>query len=194
MSPDHAGPAPEDQAGVLGVTGPSFDEFVGAASTRLLTLALLLTSGHRAEAEDLLQDVLERAYRRWPRIVRNGCPEPYVRKMLVNAAVDRRRRLRRRPEEPLILDTADPMANDQAVQTADRDLLLRAMAELAPRQRAVLVLRYFEDLSEAQIAAMLGCSTGTVKSQASRALTRLREIAGQSDEPDTGHQEDAVRA
>lgn len=185
--------SPDDQADVIGVTGPSFDEFVAAASVRLLTLAMLLTGGHRAEAEDLLQDVLERAYRRWPRIVRNGGPEPYVRKMLVNAAVDRRRRLRRRPEVPLILDSADLVAADQAGQAADRDLLLRAMSELAPRQRAVLVLRYFEDLSEAQIAAMLGCSTGTVKSQASRALARLRALAGSSDEPESGHQEDAVR-
>jgi DNA-directed RNA polymerase specialized sigma24 family protein len=120
----------DDQAGVTGVTGPSFDEFVVAASTRLLTLALLLTGGHRAEAEDLLQDVLERAYRRWPRIVRNGSPEPYVRKMLVNAAVDRRRRLRRRPEQPLTLGAADPAAADRAGQAADRDLLMRAATRL----------------------------------------------------------------
>jgi RNA polymerase sigma-70 factor (sigma-E family) len=175
---------PDDRASVIEAASPTFDEFVGAAATRLLTLAMLLTGGHRAEAEDLLQDVLERAYRRWSRICRCRCPEPYVRKMLVNAAADRRRRLRRRPEEPLILDLADPLASDQAGQAADRDLLLRALAELAPRQRTVLVLRYFEDLSEAQIAAMLGCSPGTVKSQASRALARLRELAGSADQPD----------
>lgn len=184
---------PEDQVGVTGQQSVSFEEFVAGASTRLLTLALLLTGRHRAEAEDLVQDVLERAYRRWSRIIRNGAPEPYVRQMLVNAAVDRGRRLRRRPETPLAVDIADPAAADQAGQHADRDLLLRALAALPPRQRAVLVLRYFEDLSEAQTAAMLGCSSGTVKSQASRALARLRELAGSSDDPDAGNQEDAVR-
>jgi RNA polymerase sigma-70 factor (sigma-E family) len=183
---------PGERTSVGDVTGPSFDEFVAAAATRLLTLAMLLSGGHRAEAEDLLQDVLERAYRRWPRIGHCRCPEPYVRKMLVNAAVDRGRRLRRRPEEPLTLDLADPLASDQAGQAADRDLLLRALAGLGPRQRTVLVLRYFEDLSEAQIAAMLGCSVGTVKSQASRALARLRELAGAPDDPD-GYGEGAVR-
>lgn len=182
----------DDRIGFTGVRSPSFEEFVTAASVRLLTLALLLSGRRRAEAEDLLQDVLERAYRRWPRIIRNGSPEPYVRQMLVNAAVDRGRRLRRRPEAPLSLDAADPTASDQVGQAADRDLLLRALAQLPPRQRAVLVLRYFEDLSEAQTAAAMGCSTGTVKSQASRGLARLRELAGSSDEPDTGHEEDAV--
>jgi len=182
-----------DRAGFVGGTSPSFEGFVTAASARLLTLALLLTDRRRAEAEDLLQDVLERAYWRWPRIIRNGSPEPYVRQMLVNAAVDRGRRLRRRPEAPLMPDTASPVAADQVGQSADRDLLLRALAALPPRQRAVLVLRYFEDLSEAQTAAVMGCSTGTVKSQASRALARLREVAGSSDDPETGSQEDAVR-
>jgi RNA polymerase sigma-70 factor (sigma-E family) len=185
--------SPDDQINGVGATAMSFEEFVAGASTRLLTLALLLTGRQRAEAEDLLQDVLERAYRRWSRIIRNGGPEPYVRQMLVNAAVDRGRRLRRRPEAPLAVDVADRAAVDQAGQHADRDLLLRALAGLPPRQRAVLVLRYFEDLSEAQTAAVLGCSAGTVKSQASRALSRLRELTAASDDPDTGHQEDAER-
>lgn len=187
--------SPAEQAGVNGTTGPSFEEFVAAASARLLTLALLLTGRHRAEAEDLLQDVLERAYRRWPRIIRNGSPEPYVRQMLVNAAVDRGRRLRRRPEQPLAFDTADATAADQAGLAADRDLLLRALAGLPPRQRAVLVLRYFEDLSEAQTAVVMGCSTGTVKSQTSRGIARLRELAGSSIDlhREDGQQEDTVR-
>jgi RNA polymerase sigma-70 factor (sigma-E family) len=152
----------------------SFEEFVAGASVRLFTMALLLTGRHRPEAEDLLQDVLERAYRRWGRITRHGGPEPYVRKMLINAAIDRARRLRRRREEPLLLDSIDQSVGDQAGAASDRDVLLRALAGLPRRQRAVLVLRFFEDLSEAQAAAVLGCSVGAVKSQTSRALAKLR--------------------
>ena len=168
-----------DQADIIGTDDTSFEEFVAGASVRLFTMALLLTGRHRAQAEDLLQEVLERAYRRWGRISRTGEPEPYVRRMLVNASVDHWRRLRRRREEPLG-DSADATAPDQAGEAEDRDLLLRALAELPPRQRAVLVLRYFEDLTEAQTAVVLGCSVGTVKSQASRALARLREITPES--------------
>lgn len=85
---------------VIGCDAP-FEEYVAAVSGRLFTMALLLSGRHRAEAEDLLQDVLERAYRRWGKITRNGDPDAYVRQMMINAAVDRWRRTRRRPEEPL---------------------------------------------------------------------------------------------
>jgi RNA polymerase sigma factor (sigma-70 family) len=101
--------------------------------------------------------------------------------MLVNASVDRWRRLRRHPETELTVSGADLGIADDTAAVADRDLLLRGLAALAPRQRAVLVLRYFEDLSEAQTAAMLSCSVGTVKSQAARGLARLREITGAAD-------------
>jgi len=179
-----------DQPDITDVDDASFEEFVAGRSGRLFTMALLLTGRHRAEAEDLLQDVFERAYRRWGRITRNGDPEPYVRQMLVNAATDRWRRLRYRHEEPLALDR-HVASGDEANAAADRDVLLRALALLPPGQRAVLVLRYFEDLSEAQTAAILGCSVGTVKSQSSRALTKLREITppGRSRQP--AGQEDA---
>ena len=100
----------------------------------------------------------------------------YVRQMLVNAAADRWRRLRYRREEPLAPDSAAVAAGDEAGEAADRDVMLRALATLPPRQRAGLVLRYFEALSELQTAAILGCGVGTVKSQSSRALARLREI------------------
>ncbi len=96
----------------------SFEEFVAGASVRLFTMALLLTGRHRPEAEDLLQDVLERAYRRWGRITRHGGPEPYVRKMLINAAIDRARRLRRRREEPLLVDSIKLSVGDQAGRLA----------------------------------------------------------------------------
>lgn len=154
----------------------SFESYVAGVSGRLFTMALLLSRQHRAEAEDLLQDVLERAYRRWGRITRNGDPDAYVRQMMINAAIDRWRRARHRREEPLVIEGGPIAGRDQASDIADRDMLLRALAELPPRQRAVLVLRYFEDLTEAQTAVILGCTIGAVKSQASRALARLRSI------------------
>jgi RNA polymerase sigma-70 factor (sigma-E family) len=158
----------------------AFEDFVASSSSRLFTLALLVCGHHRAEAEDLLQGVLERAYRRWGRICRDGDPERYVRRMVVNASVDRWRRLRRRPELPVTSPDAGHAAADQYGAVADRDQLLRALAALPARQRAVIVLRYLEDLSEAETSAVLGCSEGTVKSQASRALARLREMAGEA--------------
>jgi RNA polymerase sigma-70 factor (sigma-E family) len=153
----------------------AFEDFVAAASSRLFTLALLVCGHHRAEAEDLLQGVLERAYRRWGRICRDGDPERYVRRMLVNASVDRWRRLRRKPELPVSEPGAGQAVADQSSVLADRDQLLRALGTLPARQRAVIVLRYLEDLTEAQTSAVLGCSEGTVKSQASRALAKLRD-------------------
>jgi RNA polymerase sigma-70 factor (sigma-E family) len=155
----------------------SFEDFVRARSDSLLRTALLLTGQRRAEAEDLLQVALERAYRHWPRICRDG-PERYVRRILASASADRWRRLARRPEQAMSAVRGGPVVADRSGQIADRDYLLRALAGLPPRQRAVLVLRYFDDLSEAETAAMLGCSLGTVKSQAARGLARLRDAAG----------------
>ena len=106
--------------------------------------------------------------------------------MLVNASIDRWRLLRRRPEQPLGSDDGLPAAAglfwpDQAAVIADQDLLWRALAQLPPGQRAVLVLRYYEDLTEAQTAALLGCTVGSVKTQASRALAKLRGIVSIAD-------------
>ncbi len=145
-----------------------------ARSAHLLRLALLLTGWNAAVAEDLTQTVLERAYgRRRALFGADQAAEPYVRRMLVNAAIDWRRGLRRRAELPL--DAAARLeASDQSDAVADRDLLVRALASVPPRQRAVLVLRYWEDLSDAEIAATLNCGLGTVRSQASRGLERLR--------------------
>ena len=161
-----------------GAAEVSFEEFVYARSGSLLRTALLLTGQNQAEAEDLLQLALERAYRHWPRVCRSGEPERYVRGILANASADRWRRLARRAERPLPATGEDPALPDHSVAVADRDYLLRALAALPPRQRAVLVLRYFDDLSEAETAHMLGCSLGTVKSQAARGLARLRGPAG----------------
>ncbi len=153
----------------------SFEEFVLARSGSLLRTALLLTGQNRAEAEDLLQLALERAYRHWARVHAAGDPERYVRRILANASADRWRRLARRPEQPLPAGDAGPSTPDLSAEVAERDFLLRALAQLPPRQRAVMVLRYFDDMTEAEIADVLGCSVGTVKSQVARALARLRD-------------------
>jgi RNA polymerase sigma-70 factor (sigma-E family) len=154
----------------------SFEDFVEARSSSLLRTALLLTGQNRAEAEDLLQMALERAYRHWARICRSTEPERYVRRILANASTDRWRRLSRRPEQSIAADGyTEPAVPDHAALIADRDYLLRALATLPSRQRAVIVLRYFDDHSESETAQMLGCSLGTVKSQAAEALARLRQ-------------------
>ena len=164
----------------------SFEEFVQSYSPRLFKTALLLTGRDRSAAEDLLQLALERAYRHWARVCRSGEPERYVQRILANASNDRWRQAARRPERPLRSSDADPLAHDQADAVVERDFLMRALAVLPPRQRTVLVLRYFNDLSEAETADALGCSVGTVKSQASRGLARLRDIAEPDTEPPAG--------
>jgi RNA polymerase sigma-70 factor (sigma-E family) len=155
----------------------SFEDFVYARSSSLLRTALLLTGQNRADAEDLLQIALERAYRHWPRLCRSGDPERYIRRILANASTDRWRRLARRPEQPMPAAGAEPAVPDGTAKVVDREYLLSVLATLPPRQRAVLVLRYFDDMSEGETAQILGCSLGTVKSHAARALARLRAIA-----------------
>jgi RNA polymerase sigma-70 factor (sigma-E family) len=156
--------------------GVSFEEFVQGSSARLFRTALLLTGSDRAAAEDLLQLALERAYRHWPRVCRSGEPERYVRRILANASNDRWRRTARHRERPLDRDYAGQAVADHAAGVAERDFLMRALAELPPRQRTVLVLRYFNDMPEAEIADVLSCTVGTVKSQVSRGLARLRVL------------------
>lgn len=153
-----------------------FTAFVDASSRRLLRSAYLIT-GDVTEAEDLLQNTLEKAYRRWPSIRRADVPEAYVRKMLVTAAVDssRKRRVRSAPlDSESLPGRLDPSVEGLAGRTA----LLSCVRELPAGQRAVLVLRYFDDLTEAETARELGCSVGTVKSQHARAMARLRELVG----------------
>ncbi|GIJ80614.1 RNA polymerase sigma-70 factor, sigma-E family [Micromonospora phaseoli] len=151
-------------------TPVGFDDFVASRSPRLLRTAFLLTRDW-ALAEDLLQTALARAWESWRRI--EGDPEPYVRRIIVNAYASWWRR-RWRGELPTADLPEAATAQDPHLGFDDRDRLWRALGRLPRRQRAVLVLRYFEDLSEAEIAGALGCSIGTVKSQASRALAKLR--------------------
>lgn len=167
---------------------PTFEEFVAARSLHLLRLAVLLT-GNGADADDLLQGVLEKALRRWRRIGRTGNHEAYVRKMLVNASLDRWRQLRHLGWDPVAVDRQDPGPVQDLAQVEDRQLLMRTVRALPSRQRAVVALRYWEDLSESQIAELLGCSPGTVKSHASRALASLRAELGRTYEDVVGGSE-----
>lgn len=146
-----------------------FDDFVAAASTRMLRSAFLLV-GDRGHAEDLVQEVLERMYVAWPRI---DDPDSYSRRALVHRATNRWRARRRRPEVALAESHDRPSG---AGFDAARLDLVRALMALPAGQRAVVVLRFLDDLSVEQTAALLGCSTGTVKSQTARALPRLRGL------------------
>ncbi|MCO8270017.1 SigE family RNA polymerase sigma factor [Actinoplanes sp. TRM 88003] len=148
-----------------------FDDFVRSRSTGLLRVAYLLT-GDRHAAEDLLQEVLEQMYVRWRRI--HGAPEAYARRALVNRATNRWRSRARRPETPLDAQHEQP-GPDHGEDVALRSAVLDALRELPAKQRAAVVLRYLDDLPVHEVAAALGCSEGTVKSNASRGLERLRQ-------------------
>ena len=153
-----------------------FDEFVAGSLEQLLKTAYLIT-WDADEAEDLVQDCLFKVARRWPRVRRMTQPGAYARRVLVNLALDSARgRARRRGELGPAPSVAEGSPRDLLAGLETRAELLDALARLTPRQRAVLVLRYFNDLTEAQTAEVLGCSPGTVKSNASRGLARLREV------------------
>jgi RNA polymerase sigma-70 factor (sigma-E family) len=148
-----------------------FARFVGDRHTQLLRFAHVLT-GDRHLAEDLVQDGLERAGVGWARIRRQDDPEGYVRRIIVNRYLNRLRALRR---ERLV---AEPPEQPGLESPTDSDDAWRLLATLPRQQRAVLVLRYYLDQSEAQIADTLGCSVGTVKSNAARGMAKLRGALG----------------
>jgi RNA polymerase sigma-70 factor (sigma-E family) len=157
-----------------------FDRFVDDTAETLLRSAYLIAWDF-AEAEDLVQECLFRVARRWPRVRKMDHPTAYARSVLVHLALDgSKRRSRRRAElGPASTVFLEASQDDSAVHIiarvdASTDLLC-ALGGLPPRQRVALVLRYFEDLSEAETATVMGCSVGTVKSTTSRALDRLRQ-------------------
>jgi RNA polymerase sigma-70 factor (sigma-E family) len=152
---------------------PSFDVYVRDRSAALLRLAFLLT-GDRYLAEDLVQTSLVKVMRHWQDVADKGDPHAYVRKVLLHTALGWRRR-RWRGEEPSerLPDAGTP---DRTAVVDSRERLRRALVSLPPRQRAAVVLRHYEDMSEAQVALELGCSVGTVKSQTARGLERLRAL------------------
>lgn len=154
------------------MTVPEYDDVYAALWPRLVRTAYAV-SRDRGVAEDAVQTAFAKAFRSWRRISRLEAPEAYLRRMVVNEVLNDHRRARRRhevasaepPERVAPGDTDGAFAHDE---------VWHALSTLPPRQRAVLVLRYYEDLSEQQIADALGCRPGTVKSQASAALASLR--------------------
>ncbi|MFZ0039767.1 MAG: SigE family RNA polymerase sigma factor [Solirubrobacteraceae bacterium] len=170
-----------------------FETFASGSSADLLKAAYLLC-GDRQAAEDLVQTALMRTARRWREARR--APDAYARVVLVNLARDAARRRQRRVREVLIDETHHPgdrrrsvaerSAADHADRLLGRESVLVALAALPERQREVIVLRFYADLSVADTAAAMGASQGTVMSYTSRALSRLRELLGEpAEQPDT---------
>ena len=157
----------------MDMLGSEFDEFVRDSSPGLLRVAYLLT-GDRGHAEDVVQTALLQVARKWRRI--RGEPAPYARRAVVNLANNHRRDRYRRPQESTA--AVEPCDTAPEADVLLQQVLLPAVMDLPVRQRAVLVLRYFQDLSVEQTADALGCSTGTVKSQTHHALSKLREALG----------------
>ena len=149
-------------------------DFVVAAQQRLRRTAYLMT-GDWQLAADVVQEALLRVYVAWPRLERSGGLPTYARRAVVSAAIDQRRRPWQR-EQPTPIDTERSDGNRIDDRISDREMLLTALRELPTRQRACVVLRYFDQLSVDETAEAMRCSPGTVKSQTSRGLDTLRAI------------------
>ncbi|MFE9203975.1 SigE family RNA polymerase sigma factor [Micromonospora sp. NPDC007230] len=161
------------------VTDGEFTAFVNERGPALLRVAYAL-AGNQHAAEDLLQNALAKAYARWPRI--RGDAEPYVKRILYHDQISGWRRRSRRLEVPVAELPERATVGDSGDDSDLRLLLRAALRSLPPRQRAVLTLRYLEDLSVEQTAALLGCRAGTVASQSAKALARLRKLVPGLDE------------
>jgi RNA polymerase sigma-70 factor (sigma-E family) len=149
-----------------------FADFVRSYSGTLYRTALVLTR-NRAAAEDLVQETFVKLYPAWSRVEQADAPVAYVRRTMVNTFLNSRRRSSGR--EILLAQAPDRAgAPDPAIHVGDQDLVRQLLDRLAPRPRAILVLRYLHDLSDAEIAAEIGCRRATVRSITSRALTALR--------------------
>lgn len=157
----------------------TYEEFVDTRLGALARYAVMLT-GDQHTAQDLVQETMVRVQLNWRRVARAAAPESYVKRIMINQYVDWRRGswLRRvflRPDA----DATIAVPGDHAQHTADRDLVWSVLATLPRQQRAALVLRYYEDLPDAEIADMLGCTVGTARGYISKALARLRASAEQ---------------
>lgn len=172
------------------------ESFLAERGDYLLRSAVLLT-GSREAGEDLLQAALERVLRRWRAI--EGNPEGYIRRTMYHLAADGWRQKRSWQKQLSLLRPGVSAAGGDPIAEVDlRDSLVRLLIQLPPRQRAVIVARYFEQLTEAESAEVLGCSVGTVKSTAARGLRRLRELSELSEPGEPGEPgssaHDAARA
>ena len=156
-----------------------FRSFVAARSPSLLWFAHLLT-GDRHLAEDVVQTALAKTAFGWSRVRHKDNPEGYVRRAIVTTHLNAQRRKPWREQPRGFVPDAAALRRPES-EHDERDAMWQALAGLPPRQRAVLVLRYYEDLSEADIAEVLGCSRGTVKSQAAKGLLHLRRIVERED-------------
>ncbi|MES4892192.1 SigE family RNA polymerase sigma factor [Streptomyces sp. NPDC096012] len=157
-----------------------FQSFMAGRWPRLMRTAFLLT-GEQHAAEDLVQSTLERVYVAWRRVGSADDPEAYVRRVMINAHARRHRRrlkefLAPSDDSGLAHEVAD--TGDRIAQADDRSTLLTALAHLPARQREAVVLRYWEDLTETQAAEAMGCSVGTVKSNAAKGIAKLRAVPG----------------
>jgi RNA polymerase sigma-70 factor (sigma-E family) len=150
-------------------------EYVRGQWPALVRYATLLC-GDPVEAEELVQSALVRVALRWPFVRDKDSPDGYVKRAIVHGQINRWRRVGR--HETVVADLPDVAVADRTSRLDEHDVIRRALATLPPRQRAVLVLRYFDDRTEHETAAMLGCTVGTVKSQTHKALAKLRECVG----------------
>ena len=154
----------------------TFDDFVRVRGPALVRLARLI-AGDRHLGEDLVQEVLTKAYPRWNKIVAGGRPDVYLRRMLVNAHVS----WRRKRSSGEVVDGAERVERvdraDIGAEAADRDAVWRLITRLPPKQRITVVLRFYEDLDDIAIAEILGCSPATVRTHTMRALATLRQYA-----------------
>jgi RNA polymerase sigma-70 factor (sigma-E family) len=155
----------------------TFDEYVRVRGPALVRLARLI-AGDPHRGEDLVQDVLTRAYPRWSRIVAGGRPDVYLRRMLINAHLSWRRKRSSGEAATGRVPVERADRADIGAEAAERDAVWRLIARLPPRQRATIVLRFYEDLDDAAIAEILGCSPVTVRTHTMRALTALRQHIG----------------
>ncbi|GAA0940819.1 SigE family RNA polymerase sigma factor [Kribbella koreensis] len=158
---------------------PDFDEWVQLRGAALLRFGYLMTRDH-SRAEEAVQDALVAAYPRWAKIGRLGDPEAYLRRAVINADISRWRKFFRR--ETPVAEPLDTTTQDHAVPHAEQDAVWTLCASLPTKQRAAVVLRYYEGLPDSEIAKILDCTPATVRSQIHRALASLRTTLGTTEE------------
>jgi RNA polymerase sigma-70 factor (sigma-E family) len=152
----------------------AFVEFATGAARSLRRTAFLMT-GDWHRADDVVQNALVKLYVAWPRLTKSGAFPTYARRAVVTSAIDEGRRPWRRERSDDEAGTLEPDRHDHMGEVDDRMIILAALAKLPPRQRATVVLRYYDELTVEETAEVLGCTTGTVKSQTARGLDALRE-------------------